>query len=189
MDIIAIKSKTFEQMKERFKGFSNQVKDLCGDNQDKEQWLGNEDVCALLQISLRTLQSYRDSGMLPFSLIGRKCYYRVSDMQQLIDNSKRNPDERKIYMDENLFDLSVLVGNWESVNLNPTIIIYRNDNSYLLSVIHMNETSRQASPATYEIQEDEDGFFINYNLKRMAINYDNKLDILTLSVLGDYIRN
>ncbi len=53
----------------------------------------------------------------------------------------------------------------------------------------MNETSRQASPATYEIQEDEDGFFINYNLKRMAINYDNKLDILTLSVLGDYIRN
>lgn len=95
MDIIAIKSKTFEQMKERFKGFSNQVKDLCGDNQDKEQWLGNEDVCALLQISLRTLQSYRDSGMLPFSLIGRKCYYRVSDMQQLIDNSKRNPDERK----------------------------------------------------------------------------------------------
>ena len=89
MDIIAIKSKTFEQMKERFKGFSNQVKDLCGDNQDKEQWLGNEDVCALLQISLRTLQSYRDSGMLPFSLIGRKYYYRVSDMQQLIDNSKK----------------------------------------------------------------------------------------------------
>ena len=89
MDIIAIESKTFEQMKERFKGFSNQVKDLCGDNQDKEQWLGNEDVCALLQISLRTLQSYRDSGMLPFSLIGRKFYYRVSDMQQLIDNSKK----------------------------------------------------------------------------------------------------
>lgn len=89
MDIIAIESKTFEQMKERFKGFSNQVKDLCGDNQDKEQWLGNEDVCALLQISLRTLQSYRDSGMLPFSLIGPKCYYRVSDMQQLIDNSKK----------------------------------------------------------------------------------------------------
>ena len=89
MDIIAIESKTFEQMKERFKGFSNQVKDLCGDNQDKEQWLGNEDVCALLQISLRTLQSYRDSGMLSFSLIGRKCYYRVSDMQQLIDNSKK----------------------------------------------------------------------------------------------------
>lgn len=61
--------------------------------------------------------------------------------------------------------------------------------SYLLSVIHINETSRQASPATYEIQEDEGGFYINYNLKRSAIGYDMKLDLLTLSALGDYMRN
>lgn len=27
-------------------------------------------------------------------------------------------------------------------------------NSFLLSIIHMNETSKQASPTTYEIQED-----------------------------------
>jgi len=93
------------------------------------------------------------------------------------------------YTDGRLFDLSVLVGNWESINLNPTVTIYRNVNSYLLSVIHINETSKQANPATYEIQEDEDGFFINYNLKRAAISYDKKLDILTLSALGDYIRN
>ena len=92
-------------------------------------------------------------------------------------------------MKEERFDLSVLVGNWESINLNPTVIIYRNGDSYLLSVIHMNETSRQASPATYEIQEDEDGFFIYSNLKRSAISYDTKLEILTLSALGDYMRN
>jgi hypothetical protein len=89
MDIITIESKTFEQMKERFKNFSYQVKDLCGDNQDKEQWLGNEEVCALLQISPRTLQSYRDNSMLPFSQIERKCYYRVLDVEQLINNSKK----------------------------------------------------------------------------------------------------
>lgn len=93
------------------------------------------------------------------------------------------------FTDESLFDLSVLLGTWESINLNPTVIIYRNGKSYLLSVMHINETSRQASPATYEIQEDEDGFFINYNLKRTAISYDKKLDILTLSALGDYMRN
>lgn len=90
---------------------------------------------------------------------------------------------------ELVFDLSVLVGTWESVNLNPTILIYRNGDSYLLSIIHMNETSKQASPATYEIQEDEDGYFIRYNLKRTAISYDAKLDLLTLSTLGDYMRN
>ncbi len=92
-------------------------------------------------------------------------------------------------MEAENINLDRLVGNWESINLNPTVIIYRNGKSYLLSVIHMNETSKQASPATYEIQEDEDGFFINYNLKRRVIEYDAKLDILTISALGDYIRN
>lgn len=89
MDIIAIESKTFEQIRERFKVFSNQVKDLCGDNQEKEHWLGNDDICGLLQVSSRTLQSYRDNGMLPFSQIGRKCYYRISDVEQLINNSNK----------------------------------------------------------------------------------------------------
>lgn len=87
------------------------------------------------------------------------------------------------------FNLDRLVGSWESINLNPTIIIYRNGDSYLLSLIHMNETSKQASPTTYKIKEDEDGFFINYNLKRTAISHDTKLDILTISALGDYMRN
>lgn len=88
MDIVAIESKTFEQMKGRFQDFARQVKNLCGDSQDKEKWLSNEDVCSLLQISKRTLQSYRDTGILPYSQIGRKCYYRVSDMEQLICQSQ-----------------------------------------------------------------------------------------------------
>lgn len=91
--------------------------------------------------------------------------------------------------EEILFDLSVLVGTWESVNLNPTVMIYRNGDNYLLSIIHMNKTSKQASPATYEIQEDDNRYFINYNLKRTTISYDVKLDLLALSVLGDYMRN
>lgn len=42
----------------------------------------------------------------------------------------------------------------------------------MLSVIHINETSQQASPATYEIQEDDNELFINYNQKRTVISYD-----------------
>lgn len=88
MDIVAIESKTFEQMKECFEDFPRQVKILCGNNQDKEKWLGNDDVCSVLQISKRTLQSYRDNGILPYSQIGRKCYYRVSDIEDLIGQSR-----------------------------------------------------------------------------------------------------
>ena len=88
-----------------------------------------------------------------------------------------------------LFSLDTLIGNWESVNLNPTVIIYKNDNIYLLSIIHINETTKQANPSTYEIQKDEYGYFISYNLKRIAVEYDTRLDLLNLNSLGDYMRN
>jgi len=94
MDIVAIESKTFEQMKGRFEDFTRQIKNLCGENQDKEQWLGNDDVCGLLQISPRTLQSYRDNGILPYSQIGRKCYYKVSDIENLISQSQINKQQQ-----------------------------------------------------------------------------------------------
>lgn len=92
-------------------------------------------------------------------------------------------------MKEKIFDLKVLSGNWESINLNPTFIIYQNGERYFICIIHINETSQQARPSTYEIQEDESGYFINYNLKRTSISYDEKLDLLTISALGDYMRN
>ena len=88
MEIVVIESKTFEQIRQRFEDFTKQVKNLCRDGQDKEKWLGNEDVCRLLKISMRTLQSYRDNGILPYSQIGRKCYYRVSDIENLISKSQ-----------------------------------------------------------------------------------------------------
>ncbi|MDR3056635.1 MAG: helix-turn-helix domain-containing protein [Prevotella sp.] len=91
MDIVAIEGRTFEQMKQRFADFAKQVKTLCGEGRNNEQWLSNAEVCQLLQIPHWTLQSYRDNGTLPYSQIGRKCYYRVSDVEQLINQSKTDP--------------------------------------------------------------------------------------------------
>ena len=42
------------------------------------------DVCKLLNISKRTLQHYRDTGVLPFSQIGHKCYYKRENVEQLL---------------------------------------------------------------------------------------------------------
>lgn len=91
--------------------------------------------------------------------------------------------------EEILFDLDVLIGNWESVNLHPTIMVYKNDSHHLLSIIHINETTQQAQPATYEILTDETGYYIFCDLKRLSIKYDSKTDLLTFSSLGDYMRN
>ena len=50
------------------------------------QWCAvNEAICRRLGISKRTLQSYRDTGKIPFSMIGHKCYYKQSDLQTMLE--------------------------------------------------------------------------------------------------------
>ena len=87
------------------------------------------------------------------------------------------------------FNLFSIVGTWESVNLNPTVIIYHNDKEYLLSIIYVSETTKQASPATYGIQQDGSQYFITAASKRLYIDYDPGKDVLSISSLGDYLRN
>ena len=87
------------------------------------------------------------------------------------------------------FNLFSIVGTWESVNLNPTIIIFRSDKEYLLSIIYISETTKQASPATYEIQRDGSQYFIAIASKRLYVDYDPAKDVLSISSLGNYLRN
>lgn len=91
--------------------------------------------------------------------------------------------------EEILFSLDTLIGNWESVNLHPTVMIYKTDKHCMLSIIYISETTQQAQPATHEILSDEIGYYIFSNLKRVDISYIKRFDLLTLSTLGDYMRN
>jgi|WetSurMetagenome_2_1015567.scaffolds.fasta_scaffold15477_5 hypothetical protein len=52
-----------------------------------EDWLDNQDVMQVLHISPRTLQTLRSNGILPFSRIGNKLYYRRFDIQKLLSNN------------------------------------------------------------------------------------------------------
>ena len=60
---------------------------------------------------------------------------------------------------------------------------------YHLSIIYVSETTKQASPATYEIQQDGSQYFIATASKRIYIDYDSAKDVLSISSLGDYLRN
>ena len=87
------------------------------------------------------------------------------------------------------FNLFSIVGTWESINLNPTVIIYRSDKEYLFSIIYVSETTKQASPATYEIQQDGSQYFIATASKRLYVDYDLAKDVISISSLGDYLCN
>ena len=54
------------------------------------EWLHNGDVCRLLNISKRTLQHYRDTGVLPFTQIGHKCYYSMRMWNSCSKPKQRN---------------------------------------------------------------------------------------------------
>ena len=56
----------------------------------KEKWLDKQEVLQMLHISERTLQRWRSDGLMPYSPIGRKHYYREEDVMQLLEkNFKR----------------------------------------------------------------------------------------------------
>jgi hypothetical protein len=50
------------------------------------------------------------------------------------------------------------------------------------------ETTKQASPATYEIQQDGSQHFITVTSKWLYVDYDPAKDLLSVSSLGDYLQ-
>lgn len=43
-----------------------------------------QEVCLVLNISKRSLQSYREYGIIPCSFIGRKYVYKESDLARIL---------------------------------------------------------------------------------------------------------
>jgi hypothetical protein len=90
MEIISIEKKAFETMMARFEQLEDKVQTLCCQLSVKalNKWYDNQEVCLMLRISPRTLQTLRDNGTLPYTQINRKIYYRPEDVQNVIKNKK-----------------------------------------------------------------------------------------------------
>jgi hypothetical protein len=54
---------------------------------DLADWVDAQDVMQKLHISIRTLQTLRTNGTLPFSRIGGKLYYRISDILKVLNKN------------------------------------------------------------------------------------------------------
>lgn len=86
MDIVNIDAETFEKMLSKFESFANRMENLCQlhGNSDMKECLDNQEVCQLLNISKRTLQTLRDNGTLAFTQISHKIYYKPEDIQKIL---------------------------------------------------------------------------------------------------------
>lgn len=80
-------------------------------------WFTGEQVTKFLSVSKRTLQNYRDQGLIGFSQIGRKILYRQSDVDKFLEKNyipkyvskEEQRRERKILEPQNIFHVSKFI--------------------------------------------------------------------------------
>ena len=92
MQIVTIDARTFEAWKKKFEEFIERMDKICAPHRKKkETWLDNSDVCRLLNVSARTMQTYRDTGKLPYSQINGKLYYKSLDIKAFVQSRISKP--------------------------------------------------------------------------------------------------
>jgi DNA-binding MarR family transcriptional regulator len=85
---------------EQYKDLVNRLDTLNKKLEEKHKspsdtFLDNQEFLQLMNISKRTAQTWRDEGIVSFSQIGSKIYYRMSDVQKLLDKNYKKSFSNK----------------------------------------------------------------------------------------------
>lgn len=92
MDIIAIEKESFDSFKKKLERITSLVPKQPSINTlfIEQEWIEGKELVTSLNLSPRRLQHLRESGMLSFSSIGKKIYYRISEVRLLLEQGKIN---------------------------------------------------------------------------------------------------
>ena len=74
-----------DKVNRRIKEVAQTHKPLFGD----EHFLTGKEVCERLYISPRTLQDYRDKGIIPYTQFAGKILYKASDLEKMLKDNYR----------------------------------------------------------------------------------------------------
>lgn len=87
MELTIIETSAYLELRRLLNTLSVQVQDF----QKKvspptpDKWMDAQEVCIALNISKRCLQNYRDKGLVPYSNIGGKFFYKEMDIQRILE--------------------------------------------------------------------------------------------------------
>ena len=92
MEIVNIEASAFMEMNDILFKIEKQLKGLNSSKSELNEWLDNQDVCILMNISDRKLLSLRQKGLIPFSRIDRKVYYNkvYYNKEDILNYMKKN---------------------------------------------------------------------------------------------------
>ncbi len=90
MEIINATPKAVSGLVSKIEALKKQVKALKNVREDKalKPWMDAQDVLFTLSVTNRTLQTYRDKGMLSYTQVGQKYYYKPEDVEKLLVSVK-----------------------------------------------------------------------------------------------------
>ena len=86
METVIINGREWEELSrkiDRIAGFIEQYGERLP--ADDNTWLSEREVCNFLKISAKTLLRSRNTGDVNFSTIGKKHFYKVSDIKALLE--------------------------------------------------------------------------------------------------------
>lgn len=97
MEIITMESRAYKALVAKINRIEKFIQENKKEKPDHENlWLNNQTVCTYLRISKRTLQRYRSSGTISYSIIGRKTYYSVSAIKRLLKDKNIHKDKSSL---------------------------------------------------------------------------------------------
>ena len=83
MDKMQVVLSAIHSVSRRIKEVAQTHKPLFGG----EHFLTGKEVCERLYISPRTLQDYRDKGIIPYTQFAGKILYKASDLEKLLEDN------------------------------------------------------------------------------------------------------
>jgi len=83
MNVITIQSEVWENLQHKIEAIQTKVEQQRREAWE-EEWIDNEALMFRLKVSRKTAQTYRDSGLISFSQIGNKIYYRNKDVEEFL---------------------------------------------------------------------------------------------------------
>jgi hypothetical protein len=85
MEAIILQKEQYDELLKRMDEIKSALMQKQKDPDDI--FLDNQEFMQLMNISKRTAQTWRDEGTISFSQVGSKIYYRMSDVQKLLDRN------------------------------------------------------------------------------------------------------
>jgi len=82
MEVITIEKTAWDDISKRISDILSRLKSP--EKKSDEVWLTTSEFESTMGISKRTAQEYRDTGLVSFSQVGNKIYYKLSDVEELL---------------------------------------------------------------------------------------------------------